>query len=71
MPEPADPEPVGALSQEVVKWQLDDQADGFRASRTHLTLIAALNSIIVGIFAVTFAVTFAVLVSEPSRTTSP
>lgn len=62
MSEPADPEPAGSLSQEVVKWQLDDQAEGFRASRTHLNLIAALNSLIVGIFAITFAV----LVREPA-----
>ncbi len=60
MPDPAAPndkgELGGGLSYDIAKWQLDDQADRFRAIHARLSVTAGLNSVIIGLFAIAFAI---------------
>ena len=67
MPDPAAPndngELGGGLSYDIAKWQLDDQADRFRAIHARLTVTAAVNSVVIGLFAIAFAI----LARDPAR----
>ena len=52
---PDDEESGGGLAYDLAKWQLDDQSDRFRAIHARLAVTAALNSVVIGLFAIAFA----------------
>ena len=50
-----DEEPGGGLAYDLAKWQLDDQSDRFRVIHARLAVTAAINSVVIGLFAIAFA----------------